>query len=274
MNYPRRNTPERRLQRGLARARFAVTCHEDGARRLRELAGGRAERVMYLRHGTDLARFRPRPDDGRDPSLVLAVGRLTPKKGLHDLVAACAQLRAAGQDFRCVIAGDGRLRDELEGLIAAHGLAGQVRILGFQTQDQLADWYGRAGVLVMPSRVLGDGNRDGIPNVVVEAMCSGTPIVATRAGSIPEVIEDGVTGRLVAPGDAAALAAAIGAVLAKPAGAQRLAHHALSTVRGLDYATCAAPLARKFSSLLAKHAGRNQPRAVRAAADDLGGGAR
>ncbi len=267
-------TPERRLRRGLARARFVVTCHEDGARRLRELAGERAQRVMCLRHGADLARFRPRPDDEREPGLLLAVGRLTPKKGFDDLVAACALLRDSGREFRCVIAGDGRLRAELEGMIAAHGLAGHVRILGFQTQDQLADWYGRAGLLVMPSRVLDDGNRDGIPNVVVEAMCSGTPIIATTAGSIPEVIEDGVTGRLVAPGDPAALAAAVEEALERPAGARRLASNALHSVRGLDYSACAAPLARKFSSLLAKHAGRKQTKAVRAPAGDLGGGAR
>ena len=253
-------TPERRLRRGLARARFVVTCHKDGARRLRELAGERAERIMYLRHGTDLARFRPRPEDEREPGLLLAVGRLTPKKGFDDLVAACALLRASGREFRCVIAGDGRLRGELEGLIADHGLAGHVRILGLQTQDQLADWYARASLLVMPSRVLGDGNRDGIPNVVVEAMCSGTPIIATTAGSIPEVIEDGVTGRLVAPGDPAALAAAVEDALDRPAGTQRLASNALNTVKGLDYSACAAPLARKFSSLLAKRTGRNEAR--------------
>ena len=267
-------TPERRLRRGLARARFAVTCHEDGARRLRELAGARAGRVMFQRHGTDLARFRPRPAVQRDDRLLLAVGRLTPKKGFHDLVAACAQLRAAGRDFRCVIAGDGRLRDDLEGLIAEHGLAGQVSILGFQTQDQLAEWYARASVLVMPSRVLDDGNRDGIPNVVVEAMCSGTPVIATTAGSIPEVIEDGVTGRLVAPGDPAALAAAIEAALADPAAARQLARDALNALQGLDYSACAAPLAKKFSSLLARHADAPVAAGTQGAADGLRGGAR
>ena len=252
-------TSPRRLRRGLERARFAVSCHEDGARRLRDLAGEREERVMYVRHGTDLARFRPRPDDERESRLLLAVGRLTPKKGFHDLVTACALLREAGRDFRCVIAGDGRLRGELEGLIGAHDLAGHVRILGFQTQDQLADWYARAGLLVMPSRVLDDGNRDGIPNVVVEAMCCGTPIVATTAGSIPEVIADGVTGRLVAPGDSAALAAAIEDALDRPAYTRRLAGNALNTVKGLDYSACAAPLAKKFSSLLAKRCGGSRP---------------
>jgi glycosyltransferase involved in cell wall biosynthesis len=267
-------TPPRRLQRGLARARFAVTCHEDGARRLRELAGERAQRVMYQRHGTDLGRFRPRPDTQREPGLLLAVGRLTPKKGFDDLLAACAMMRDSGREFRCVIAGDGRLRSELEGLIAARGLGDHVTILGFQTQDQLADWYGRASLLVMPSRVLDDGNRDGIPNVVVEAMCSGTPVIATTAGSIPEVIVDGVTGRLVAPGDAAALAVAIEDALERPERARQLAKDALSTVAELDYVACAAPLGKKFASLLAKRAGRDHPTAVRRAASDLGGDAR
>jgi glycosyltransferase involved in cell wall biosynthesis len=267
-------TPPRRLRRGLARARFAVTCHEDGARYLRELAGERAPRVMYMRHGTDLGRFQPRPDDQRESGLLLAVGRLTPKKGFHDLLAACALVRDSGREFRCVIAGDGRLRSELEGLIAARGLGDHVTILGFQTQDQLADWYGRASLLVMPSRVLEDGNRDGIPNVVVEAMCSGTPIIATTAGSIPEVIADGVTGRLVAPGDAAALAAGIEDALQRPEGARQLARHALSTVAELDYVACAAPLAKKFASLLAKRAGRDHPTVVRRTAGGLRGGAR
>lgn len=262
-------TPPRRLRRGLARARFAVTCHEDGARHLRELAGERAARVMCMRHGTDLGRFQPRPDDQRESGLLLAVGRLTPKKGFHDLLAACIRLRDSGRAFRCVIAGDGRLRGELEGVIAAHGLGKHVSILGFQTQDQLAEWYGRASLLVMPSRVLDDGNRDGIPNVVVEAMCSGTPIVATTAGSIPEVIVDGVTGCLVTPGDVAALAAAIEDALERPELARQLARDALNSMAGLDYFSCAAPLAKKFSSLLAKRGGRDHRHAVRYAAGDL-----
>jgi glycosyltransferase involved in cell wall biosynthesis len=247
-------TAPRRLRRGLSRARFAVTCHQDGTRLLRELAGGRAERVMYLPHGTDLARFRVRCDTEREPALLLAVGRLTPKKGFGDLVLACARLQGTGHDFRCVIAGDGRLRGELEALIRGHGLSERVSILGFQTQDQLADWYARASLLVMPSRVLEDGNRDGVPNVVVEAMCSGTPVIATTAGSIPEVIEDGISGRLVAPGDVAGLAAAIHEALERPGWALQLADNALNAAATLDYFTCAAPLARKFSSLLEKRA--------------------
>ncbi len=261
-------TSPSRLRRALAHARFAVACHEDGYQRLRALAGRRADQVIYVRHGTDVARFKAAAPEHREPGLLLAVGRLTPKKGFHDLVAACALLKAAGTPFRCVIVGDGRLRGELEALIAGQGLAGLLAIAGFQSQPVLASWYARASVLVMPSLELVDGNRDGIPNVVVEAMCSGTPVVATTAGSIPEVIHDGVTGRLVPPAQPTALASAITELLAEPSEAQRLARAAARVASMLDFSTCATPLAMKFTAILAKHecvgmAGRRAARCAR-----------
>ena len=243
-------TPDSRLRRALAGARFATVCHRHGEQRLRELAGARADRVFHQRHGTDIALFRPDLPTAREPDLVLAVGRLTPKKGFDDLLEACALLRESNRALRWVIIGDGRLRTGLEATVGQLGLGETVSFLGFQPQQVVAQWYRRASLLVLPSRVLDDGNRDGIPNVIVEAMCAGLPVVATSAGSIPEVIEDGVTGVLAPPGNSRQLAAAIAGLLDDPQRANRLASAAACAALQMDFRRCVAPLAERFRACL------------------------
>lgn len=243
-------TPDSRLRRALAGARFATVCHRHGEQRLRELAGVHAERVVHQRHGTDVALFRPDRSVAREAGLVLAVGRLTPKKGFDDLLQACALLRESTPGLRCVIIGDGRLRAELQADVVRLGLGETVSFRGFQPQQAVAEWYRRASLLVMPSRVLDDGNRDGIPNVVVEAMCASLPVIATSAGSIPEVIEHGVTGVLVPPGDPQQLAAAIAALLRDPQRANQLASAAARAALAMDFRQCVAPLAARFRTCL------------------------
>lgn len=240
--------PKRRLAKRLAKARFAVTCHRHGETTLRRLAGrGQGHKIHRVPHGVDRRIFRP-VDRRSDPGLILGVGRLTPKKGFDTLIDACAGL--AAPRYRCVILGEGRLESELRRRIRRRGLEGVVEIRGFVSQPELAEWYRRAAVVVLPARVLADGNRDGIPNVVREAMACGAAVVGTPVGGIPEAIRDGVDGRLVAPDDAAALRAVLQELLEKPALRRRLGDAAARSVERLDRRQTARPLIRLWRRTL------------------------
>lgn len=212
------------LARKLAHAAFTVTCTEYNRRFLSTLVEG--SRVHRMYHGIDTARFRPAestpdaPVDGLP--LVLSVGRLREKKGFPTLLDACARLVRSGRRLRCVIVGYGPERAALESRIVALGLTDVVTLAGRQAQAQVIEHYRRAAVFVLPCQVAADGDRDGIPNVLLEAMACGVPVVTTDVSGIPEAVTDGVNGRIVPPGDAAALADAIGGLLDDRSGARAL----------------------------------------------------
>jgi glycosyltransferase involved in cell wall biosynthesis/2-polyprenyl-3-methyl-5-hydroxy-6-metoxy-1,4-benzoquinol methylase len=238
------------LARRLDRARFAVACHEDGARYLKSLDGGRhAGKVMQVPHGIDTRLFGESPAGERESGLILAVGRLTPKKGFEDLVDACSLMKRSGRRFRCVIIGEGRQESPLRAAIDAAGLTDWMELRPFAPQEALVDWYRRATVLAAPSRVTGDGNRDGIPNVIVEAMGCGLPVVSTPVGSIPEIIDDGRTGVLVQAGHASELAAALGGLLDDRDLALQIGCAAARKVERLDFRRTVRPLVRRFERI-------------------------
>jgi colanic acid/amylovoran biosynthesis glycosyltransferase len=175
-----------------------------------------ARKVRVVHHGLTVSQWRFQPDRprGNAPPLVLAVGRLTAKKGFPYLVAARALLRDRGQTFACEIIGpDGGLGDELTRLIAEHRLETQVRLVGELPPDQVQARMAEAALLAMPSIQPDRGSSDGIPNVVLESMALGTPVVATDAGGIAEVIHPGETGWIVPQKDAAGLADAMAEAL-------------------------------------------------------------
>src|SRR5262249_40421790 len=135
--------------------------------------------------------------------------RLVPKKGMRCLVSACALLRDRGIAFRCKIVGTGPLRNDLQTQIDDLGLRDQVTLLGAMTHDDLLNVYGQATAFALVPQIAEDGDRDGIPNVLVEAMAAGLPVVSTSVSGIPELIEHGRTGLLVPPNDPHAAAAAL-----------------------------------------------------------------
>jgi glycosyltransferase involved in cell wall biosynthesis len=171
-----------------------------------------------------------RPAGNGEHPLVLAAGRLVEKKGFDDLIRALARLRAEGISVRAEIAGGGRLRSALGDLAARLGLDGALTFAGPLPHAVLARRYREASCFVMPSRVLDGGNRDGIPNVLLEAMAAGAPVVATAVGGIPEIIADRVNGLLAPEGDIDELAARIAEVLADPVAAAERAERARATV--------------------------------------------
>jgi colanic acid/amylovoran biosynthesis glycosyltransferase len=208
----------------LREARFAVTISDYNKAYLERLAPG--SRLVRIYNGLDLERFAWNGHPSSDPPLVLAVGRLIEKKGFAVLVRACALLRDRGRSFRCAIVGKGELEQELRALVAELGLGDHVELTGPLPREELVDVYGRATVVVAPCVVGGDGNRDGLPTVLVEAMALGIPVVATDVTGIPELVEPGRTGALVPQRDPRALAEAIERVLAKPSAARLLAREA------------------------------------------------
>jgi glycosyltransferase involved in cell wall biosynthesis len=154
---------------------------------------------------------------------VLAVGRLIEKKGFADLVRACELVRRRGRSFRCSIVGKGPLEGELKALVRELGLEDVVELTGPRPREQLLGLYRRASVFAAPCVVGSDGNRDGLPTVLVEAMALGVPVVSTDVTGIPELVEDGRTGLLVPQRDCEALAGALDRLLSDRRAAQELA---------------------------------------------------
>lgn len=212
------------LERKMHGARFVATCTCANASVLR-MRHPRPDEVHAIYHGLDTDWFRPAPPAvPRTRPLILAVGRLVEKKGFDQLIEACARLRDAGVDFECRIVGEaGSASASIAALIEARGLGGHVGLHGPVTQEALREIYREAHVFALPCQVMEDGDRDGFPNVLAEAMAMGVPVVSTAISGIPEMIDDGVHGLLVEPRDPAALAAALQRVLTDAA-----LHRALS----------------------------------------------
>lgn len=204
----------------LAAAKFAATCTEYNRSYLLEAVGrGRAD-IVTIHHGIDLQSFPERHQSSGSTPLVLAVGQLREKKGFRHLIDAAALLTDRHCDV--VIAGDGPLRAELEDQVASLGLGERVRLLGAVSHDRVLELMQGATVFVLPAVVAADGDRDGIPNVILEAMAMELPVIATRHSGIPEAVVDGTTGILVEVGDPTALAEAIVRILDDADGAARM----------------------------------------------------
>ncbi|HQT45814.1 MAG: colanic acid biosynthesis glycosyltransferase WcaL [Acidocella sp. 20-63-7] len=223
-------TPHRIIARRGAAASFIATCTDYNVQYLNEvLAPEHTVKVHLVYHGIDLAMFNTAPAAASAPrkgKLILSVGRLVPKKGHDTLIAACGLLRDQGVAFTCMIVGGGPLRDELAGQIAALGLEAQVSLGGAMTQVELIKLYRQADLFALAPLITEDGDRDGIPNVIVEAMATGVPVVSTAISGIPEIIRDGETGLLVPPREPAILSVAMARMLADPASGQAMARAA------------------------------------------------
>lgn len=231
------------LEEKLRRARFVRTISEFNRRFLRErYPDVDPEKLRVIHVGIEPERYGD--DDRRGPSadgepdgadsdapLLLAVGSLKPYKGFPVLVDACARLRSAGIPFRCVIAGGGPLREALEERIARHGLGEHVSLLGPVPQHRVPQLLARASAFVLPSVVQPDGQTEGIPVALMEAMAAGLPVVTSRLSGIPELVEDSVHGRLTEPGDPDALAQAVADLLEGPGRAEEMGRAGRERVR-------------------------------------------
>jgi len=196
------------LRRKLRDAAVVITVSDFNVAFLHENYGPAAERVTRIYNGIDLQMFGFQSPIERPP-LIAGVGRLIEKKGFADLIAACAVLRERGRRFGCQIIGSGPQEPALRDQIERSDLAAYVELLGPRPQGDVRALVQRAAVFAAPCVIGSDGNRDGLPTVLLEAMALGTPCVSTDVTGIPEVLHDERTGLLVPQHDAAALAAAI-----------------------------------------------------------------
>lgn len=201
----------------LAHAALAVTITRNNVRHMaRWMPQPGAIPIHVVHSALDLREIAYRRE-GRLPQRLLSVGRLDAIKGFDVLMPALAELQRRGVDFQSVIIGEGEERARLEALRDRHGLRERVTLVGAKPNTEVRRAMAEATLMVMPCVVTPEGNADGIPNVLTEAMASGLPAVSTRVSGIPELIDDGVSGRLVAPRDPQALADAIQSTLADPA---------------------------------------------------------
>jgi glycosyltransferase involved in cell wall biosynthesis len=203
------------LRRKIHDAASVVTVSDFNAAYLQEHFGAGAGRVVRLYNGLSLDRFPYQAPLGRKKRII-SVGRLVPKKGLIDLIEACALMMARGVPFDCQIIGTGPLESELRERIQVLGLENKVRLLGPRPQREVIELMQDAAAFAAPCVVGEDGDRDGLPTVLIEAMALGTPCVSTDVTGIPELIRDRETGVLVPQHDPPALAAAIETVLKCP----------------------------------------------------------
>lgn len=218
------------ITKKLGDSKFISTCTRYNKEYLDKMDSriGMKSHVIY--HGIDPNKYRRSSPPRSSCPLIVSVGQLVERKGYPVLVDACKILRDSGVEFECLIVGEGPMRPALEAQILSAGLEKHVRLTGALPQDDIIPLYEQATVSVLAAVLANDGDRDGIPNVILESMAVETPVISTSHLAIPEVIEDGVNGLLVPPNDPQALASAIRRVFKDKALHNRLAAESRKTV--------------------------------------------
>ena len=231
-------TPAWEHREKIADADWGTTCTADGLAELRRVTvPADGNRIALIYHGLDLGRFPPPPvpdaRDGSDPARpvrIVAVGRAVEKKGFDDLIDALARL-PGHLNWHFTHIGGGERLAALRAQAERLGLAARIEWHGSLPQGKVIEALRAADLFVLPSRPGTDGDRDGLPNVIMEAATQALPVVSTRFAGVPEFIEDGISGILVPPRDVAALADGLAALIADPARRARLGVAAFERVR-------------------------------------------
>jgi glycosyltransferase involved in cell wall biosynthesis len=223
------------LLREICAAAEFVAAETDYSRDLlRQRCPDSAAKIHRVYNGIDLERFpAPRSANGNRIPRIVSVGRLVAFKGLDDLIDACAELARRRIDFVCDIIGDGPLRETLQAKVEQLDLSSRVNLLGSQSQGAVLEKLQAADIFALPSTTDPQGATDVFPTVILEAMASGRPVVSTHLAGIPELVMDGQTGMLAAPGDSTALGSVLEQLLRDPelrlrfgrAGRERIEQH-------------------------------------------------
>lgn len=248
-------SPDWELSGKLGRAKWAVTCTAMGHKHLQSLASDPA-RVHLSYHGLNLDRFPPfaenrPPRDGSDPAnpvQIVSVGRAVPKKGYDTLLHALALL-PADLHWRFSHLGGGAERERLQALAATLGIAARIHWQGSVDQAEVLAAYRASDLFALACRITADGDRDGLPNVLVEAASQGLACLSTNISGIPELFRSGENGWLVPPEDPVALAAALQTAITSPGLRQQFGGAAAAQVRAtLDYHHSVAELVTLFAA--------------------------
>ncbi|GLS17527.1 colanic acid biosynthesis glycosyltransferase WcaL [Labrys miyagiensis] len=244
----------------IADSAWGVTCTRAGVETLQKLAPpSDPDRVSLVYHGLDLARFpeppreRPARDgrDGDDPVQLVTVGRAVAKKGFDDLLDALAEL-PAGLHWRLSHIGTGELRAALKAQAERLGLADRITWRGALAQDDVVAALRAADIFVLPCKEGEAGDRDGLPNVIMEAATQALPIASTRFAGVPEFVREGEEGLLVPPQDPAALSQALATLIGDPALRRKLGEAARRRVsEAFSFEAGIAVLADRLDAVLA-----------------------
>jgi glycosyltransferase involved in cell wall biosynthesis len=205
--------PEQALTDRIQRASAVITCCRANLEYLEQIAPSQRSKFSLVYHGVNLKDFEPVQNAGMNPNhdspLILSVGRLVEKKGFQDLLQALLTVKMSGQRFRCAIYGDGPLHQRLRSWIEEHNMAGEIILKGDITQQELSAVYQNASLFILTPVQTEDGDRDGIPNVLLEAMAVGLPVITTAVSGIPELVENNQNGLLYLPHDVDGISAGI-----------------------------------------------------------------
>lgn len=220
------------LPEKMAEAKFVATCTQYNETHLANLNGRDLRHKLHcIYHGLEVDHYQPLPRKRPFTTpLLLAVGQLKEKKGFTYLLRACHLLKDQGYEFQCHIVGEGPDRQKLAHQIQQLGLVETVTLCGALPHQAVIGKYEEADIFVLPCIIGEDGDRDGIPNVILEAMAMELPVVSTCHSGIPEVVVDGVNGLLVPPADESALAQALAKLLEDENGRWRLGQCGRQTV--------------------------------------------
>jgi glycosyltransferase involved in cell wall biosynthesis len=231
----------------LRQARFAQTITEYNSKLIaRRYLPQAAGKLHVIHSALNPAEF-DLPRQPATPALLLSVGRMVEMKGFADLIDACALLEKRGLEFQCVIVGEGPLQARLQARIDLHGLGSRVRLQAPQPQAEIRRLLSRAACFVLPCVTAVNGDQDGIPNVLMEAMAARVPVVSCATSGVPELVQHEVTGMLAEPHDPESLSRQVARVLADPRLARRLVRAGrLKVDAQFDIATNAARLATLF----------------------------
>jgi glycosyltransferase involved in cell wall biosynthesis len=227
--------PQKALGERIQEARAVVTCCAVNVDYLKQTAPvTHHEKLRVIHNGVNLQEFQPRdpaPSEPAEPApLILSASRLVEKKGFPDLLVACQRLKAAGHRFRCLIYGDGPLRAELDRLITQLDLRDVVTLAGACTQQELRQLLPQATLFALTPIVTEDGDRDGVPTVLVEAMACGVPVLSTTVAGITELVTHDHNGLLATPHDVETITAQLSTLLTNGEKRRQLAQVARETV--------------------------------------------
>lgn len=215
----------------LAECKFAFVCSKYGRARLLESCNDRVGTKVFVNyHGIDVDWFTVKDErqyvaKHDDKYVLLNIGRISEEKAQGDLIAACNILSKQRRDFRCYIVGDGPLYAKLTALIKSLGLSDIIEMVGMVPHKDIKEYYLKADIFVLPS------TRENLPNVLLESLSMGVPVITTDIAGIPELIEDQKTGILVRPGNVVELASAINQLLEDPKMRGEIANRGRSMVR-------------------------------------------
>jgi glycosyltransferase involved in cell wall biosynthesis len=255
--YQNDQNPGNLLLKKINAASFVATCTGANKQHLNSL--GNADKIKLIYHGLDVNYFKPATSNnsGTESAIyqILSVGRYVEKKGFIYLLEACSMLKNRGLKFHCRIIGEhGEAYAQLQQAVTNLQLEKQVALEGPKPHDQLMQIYQQSQIFVLPCQIVNDGDRDGIPNVLVEAMASGLAVISTRISGIPELIKHQHNGLLVTEKNSRELANAIEQLINDSASAEQYKDHGRATVlQYFDSSKTTLKLKRLFDQCLDKY---------------------